>query len=376
MNMIRNHLFIIIGEEHYNPLGAIRSLGMAGIHPVYIAVRGKSEVASKSRYVKENICVADIREAYSVLTERFSGQKEKPFVITTDDDIQSLLDEHYEELKKDFIFFNAGSTGQITKYMDKKAILDLAEKHGLNVLKTTVVKNGDIPDNTEYPVITKSISPNIGGWKADVHICSNRDELKEAYKNIKSPLVLLQRFIEKKNEYCLDGFSINRGKKMFVPTVSIYNYTIRGYYSPYMTVYPFTDKKMEQALTGMLSEIGFEGIFSIEFLIDEDGTYYFTEINFRNSTWSYIAAKLGMPIPVLWAEAMLSGEISEGWYRPVPDHYTAMVEPIDYAKRVEEGRISPADWLIDFKMTDCPFYLDADDPEPFYEMVRNWRKLG
>ena len=102
----------------------------------------------------------------------------------------------------------------------------------------------------------------------------------------------------------------------------------------------FTDKKMKQALTGMLSEIGFEGIFSIEFLIDEDGTYYFTEINFRNSTWSYIAAKLGMPIPVLWAEAMLSGEISEGWYRPVPDHYTAMVEPIDYAKRVEEGRIS------------------------------------
>lgn len=374
--MIRNHLFIVIGEEHYNPLGVIRSLGMVGINPIFIAIKGKSEVASKSKYVRENIYVSDFHEAYDALKEKFINLREKPFVITTDDNIQSLLDEHYEELKNHFIFFHAGRDGQVTKYMDKKVILELAEKHGLNVLKTVVVKNGEIPTNVEYPIITKSISPNVGGWKADVHICSNEKELKEAYKNIKSPQVLIQKFIEKKNEYCLDGFTINRGKKMFVPIVSTYNYTIRGYYSPYMTVYPFTDKKMEQALLNMMSEIGFEGIFSIEFLIDEDGTYYFTEVNFRNSTWSYIAAKLGMPIPSLWAEAMLSGEINENWYKPIPDHYTAMVEPIDHSKRVEEGRVSLADWLIDFKMTDCPFYLDANDPEPFYEMVENWRRLS
>lgn len=374
--MIRNHLFIVIGEEHYNPLGVIRSLGMVGINPVFIAIKGKSEVASKSKYIKENIYVSDFHDAYDALKEKFIGLKEKPFVITTDDNIQSLLDEHYEELKNHLIFFHAGRDGQITKYMDKKIILELAEKHGLNVLKTIVVKNGEIPSNVEYPIITKSISPNVGGWKADVHICGNEKELEEAFKNIKSPQVLIQKFIEKKNEYCLDGFSINRGRKMFVPIVSTYNYTIRGYYSPYMTVYPFTDKKMEQALLNMMSEIGFEGIFSIEFLIDEDGTYYFTEVNFRNSTWSYIAAKLGMPIPSLWAEAMLSGEINENWYKPIPDHYTAMVEPIDHGKRVEEGRVSLADWLIDFKMTDCPFYLDENDPEPFYEMVKNWKRLS
>ncbi len=374
--MLRNHLFIVIGEEHYNPLGIIRSLGQCGINPVFIAIKGKSTVSSKSKYVSCNHFVDSIDEAYNVLMSEYTEQKNKPFVITSDDDIQSLLDMNYEKLKEHFILFNAGSDGQITKYMDKKEILDLAEKHGLKILKTTVVNKGVIPENIEYPIITKSISPNIGGWKADVHICNSAEELKNAYDHILSPQVLLQKFVEKKNEYCLDGFSINRGKKMFIPIASTYNYLIRGYYSPYMTVYPFEDEKMKESLNAMLEEIGFEGIFSIEFLIDQDGTYYFSEINFRNSTWSYIAAKLGMPLPLLWAESMLSGEINSSWYKPVPDNYTAMVEPIDYEKRVEDGRISAADWLIDFKETDCPFYLDADDPEPFREMVKNWKKLS
>ncbi len=53
-----------------------------------------------------------------------------------------------------------------------------------------------------------------------------------------------------------------------------------------------------------------------------------------------------------------------------------MVEPIDYGKRVLEKRVSLADWLIDFKNMDCPFYLDQNDPEPFYEMVENWERLS
>jgi D-aspartate ligase len=374
--MLRHHLFIIIGQEHYNPLGIIRSLGQCGIQSVFIAIKGKSTVSSRSKYISRCHFVDSPEEAYQILMAEYSGQKEKPFVLTSDDDIQSLLDMDYERLNEQFILFNAGANGRITQYMDKMAILELAKKHGLNVLGTVVAEHGTVPENISYPIITKSISPNIGGWKSDVHICSSPKELGEAYQHILSPKVLLQEFIEKKNEYCLDGFSVNRGRKVFIPIASTYNYLIRGYYSPYMTVYPFQDKGMSAALQAMLSEIGFEGIFSIEFLIGPDGRYYFSEINFRHSTWGYIAAKLGMPLPYLWAEAMLSGEINKNWHKPIPDGYTAMVEPIDYGKRVESGRISQADWLMDLKRTDCLFYLDWDDPEPFREMVKNWGKLS
>ena len=80
-----------------------------------------------------------------------------------------------------------------------------------------------------------------------------------------------------------------------------------------------------------------------------------------------------MPFPILWAEAMLSGSINPAWNPGIiPKNYMAMIEPVDYAKRVKTGKIELGEWLRDFKSTQCPFYYDEDDMEPFLEMVRNW----
>ena len=373
--MIKNREFIVFALDHYNPLGMIRSLGEHGIHPIYIAVRHRMNLGVKSKYLKVCHQVESVEEGYALLMKEYGNYAgPKPFLLTSDDRTTGYLDEHYEELKDKFIFFNAGAAGRITDYMDKNTILQLAKKHGLNVLETRTVKRGEIPEDLVYPIITKSISPNVGGWKSDVHICNSAEELRQAYENILSPTVLIQRFIEKKNEYCLDGFCINKGKQMFAAIASTYNYLSPGYYSPYMTVTNFDNAEMQKALQGMMEEIGFEGIFSIEFLIDRDGTFYFCEINFRNSTWSYAATVAGMPLPVLWAESTLEGSISENIYKPIPDGFTAMVEPIDYEKRVMEGRASFAQWLSDFKNTNCPFYFNNEDPEPYYEMMKHFGK--
>ena len=375
--MVENHRFIVVGMEHYNPLGVIRSLGQNGIRPDYIAIKYKSAVASCSKYVTTAHFVDSVEEAYEVLVSKYGQEKElKPFVITTDDDVESFLDLHYDDLKDRFIFFNSGAPGITTRYMDKKAILDLAEKHGFKVLKTIVTERGTVPKNLEYPIITKSISPNVGGWKSDVHICGSEDELRKAFEHILSPHVLIQKYIDKENELCIDGFSVDQGRSLFTPMYTTYNYNIAGYYSPYMTVHEFDLTDIGKGIGGMISEIGFEGIFEAEFLIDKDGSVYFSEINFRNSTWSYVATKLGMPIPLLWAESMISKTIPERYYTAVPDGFTAMVEPIDHKKRVLEGTTDLADWLSDYRNTDCLFYQDDQDPEPFREMVRNWERLS
>jgi len=33
--MVKDHIFIVFGAEHYNPLTVIRSLGKNGINPVF-----------------------------------------------------------------------------------------------------------------------------------------------------------------------------------------------------------------------------------------------------------------------------------------------------------------------------------------------------
>lgn len=363
---------IVFSAEHYNTLDLIRCLGAEGINPVYIAVKGKSPCSTMSKYIKECIRVDSIEEGYVALLARKSTRSSrKSLLYTADDKTQAYLDERYDELKDSFIFFNAGRPGGIVRFMDKYEILELAKRHGLKCLDTVVVDKGVLPVGVEYPVITKSISPVVGGWKADVHICQSEKELEKAFDSISSPKVVIQRYIAKKNEYCIDGFSSARGRYVFCGSGTTYNYNIDGYYSPYMTVTPFGDEGIQKALEGMIQEIGFEGIFSAEFLIDEDDEYYFTEINFRNSPWNYGMLCRGINVPVLWGKSMLgdnspmSGIDRE--FAPV----RAMIEPVDYQKRVVERGMPLDAWVLELLDCECLFYFDKDDLEPFFQMVRD-----
>lgn len=368
--MFDGHLVIVMAIEHYNPLSLIRSLGKKGINPVYIAIQGKGEIASSSKYVSKVHYAYSVDDAYKILLKEYGNQEQCPFILCTDDRTIGYLDEHYEEIKEKFIFFNAGERYRINEFMDKYKIIELAKKHGLPTLNTVCVERGVIPDDLEYPIITKSVSPLSGGWKADVFICQNKTELGRAYRSIQSPLVVLQKYIEKINEYCLEGFSINHGKDTHFSISVTYNYLLKDYYSPYLTVGNADKDEINSAVAAMLKEIGFEGIFEIEFLIDQDGTIYFDEINFRNSPWSYPSAALDRPLPEMWMKAMLEHSFE---YNPVcvPDHFTAMIEPVDYAKRVNGNMISEAEWLYDFKKTNVTFYFDPDDPDPYYLMMNN-----
>lgn len=377
--MWKDHLCIVMAIEHYNPLGQIRSLGESGVKPIYIAIKGRAKIASVSKYISKCHYVNTVEEGYKILLKEYGNVAaetgKKPFLFSSDDKGVGFLDLHYDELKDKFTFFNAGKQGRINEFMDKHNILELAKKHGLNVLEDRVCKRGEIPEGLGYPVITKSISPNVGGWKSDVHICYSEEELVEAYKSIEAPIVLVQKYIEKQNEYCMEGFSANKGKDVLIAIVSTYNYLLPDYYSPYMTVRNMTNNYIKNALKEMFEEIGFEGIFEVEFLIDQDGTYYFGEINFRNSTWSYASTKAGMPLPVLWAETQDQGFMNATAAKEF-DEFTAMVEPIDYAKRVKTGKFDLAEWIKDFKEAKCGYYYSADDLEPWRICIKNWDNLG
>ena len=378
--MYTNHLVIVFAIDHYNPLGVIRSLGENGIRPIYIAIRHRVELGVKSKYVSKVHQVDSVEEGYQVLMENYGEvykTGEKPFLLFSDDKSVGYFDLKYDEVKDKFITYNAnGVQGRIMEFMDKKNILDLAKKHGLNVLEPVVVNKGEIPEGLEYPIITKDINPNSGGWKSDVFVCKNAEDLKTAYTKISSPVVLLQKYVDKKTEFAFEGCSVNKGQSALIAIKSTYKYAIPAYYSPFMMCESLHDEKLKAALEGMLAEIGFEGIFEIEFLVDKDDNAYFLEINFRNATWSYASTRAGMPLPYIWVKGMLNGKIDKDDYKEVPGGFTAMVEPIDYAKRIELGVGTPGEWLADFKKANCGFYYSEDDLEPFYEMVRNWDKLS
>lgn len=372
--MLRDHKFIVFAIEHYNPLGVIRSLGEMGISPIYIAEKGKTQLASESKYVSKCHFVDTEEEGYKLLLAEYGNELVKPYLITTDDHTMGYLDDRYEEWKDKFISFNAGRNGGINKYIDKAEILRLAKKCGLDVADTVVVKLGEIPDNLQFPIITKSISPNVGGWKSDVFICRSKEDLETAYTKIKAPRLLLQKYIDKKNELEYYGFAINHGKDVMISIAADYLYLIPGYYSPYMNVFNPPYPEVQEKIAAMIGEVGFEGIFSCEFVRDVDDRLYFLEINFRNATWSYASTKAGMNLPYLWSESTEEGYIPTGAKKSF-DMFRAMVEPIDYGKRVDTGEVSIAEWISDFRNAKCTYYYNEDDIGPYKVLYRDWDRL-
>lgn len=377
--MPKDQIVILFAIEHYNPLGVIRTLGKRDIRPDYIAIKGRVRLSSKSKYVNRVHEVETVEEGYEVLLREYGKVYEtgkKPIIICSDDKTIGHLDNHFDELHDKFIFFNAGQQGRIIDYMDKFRILELAKKHGLNMLDSRVVKRGDVPADLKYPIITKSISPNSGGWKSDVFICENADELTEAFKKIKSEEVLLQQFVEKKNEYAVEGCSVNHGKDTLLSIYSTYNYLIKGYYSPYRTSGSFHNPEIEKGLRGMIEEIGFEGIFDAEFLIGPDDQYYFLEVNFRNTTWSYASDVLGMPLAYIWVKSIMEGTKVADSFKPNEGPIMCMVEPIDYNLRCKQRGYSKIKWFGELLKSKCKDYWNWHDLRPSILTLKNWTKLG
>ena len=71
-NMVTNHKCIVFAEEHYNPLGVIRSLGESGIKSIGIFINSKEKLASKSKYLQKVYYVKN-REA-SISLENLPAQ--------------------------------------------------------------------------------------------------------------------------------------------------------------------------------------------------------------------------------------------------------------------------------------------------------------
>ena len=215
MNRIFEHKHIIIGGDNLNSLSIIRSLGEKGIFPIAIIVQENHlPQVRKSKYVKNYIETSSFDESFDVLLS-YGDVSCPPFVYTSDDNHQSMLDEHYDQLVNKFHFFNAGQAGRINYYMDKENLCQLANECGFRVPKREVVNLGVLPTQITYPVITKTINSYSAGWKRDVGIYYSESELSDAYKGMISERLLLQEYITKKNELEVHGFSINGGEEVF-----------------------------------------------------------------------------------------------------------------------------------------------------------------
>lgn len=365
---LRKHKFVIFGSDHYNTLGAVRSLGEAGIIPDVILHPHYSDtphLTNNSRYVGKVYIVNSVDEGYACLLSNYGDEPLKPFVYSCDDWVGSFLDIHSDEIMDKFYFFHGSKPGIVSSYMDKDAISKLGEECGFNIPKAERLKLGELPKHLRYPVITKSMMSIKGGWKKDVHICQSEEELLEAYKTIKSQDILVEEFIEKETEFCYDSFAINNGKDVVMPFRATYLRAKKGSYGNYILYTKTKESDIVEGVKKMISKVGFTGIFEAEFLLAKDGTVYFLEINFRNSTWSYPMTFGGVNMLYYWAKGTLSKQLDTDFHYKF-DKFKGLVEPMDFKEFVLTGQISVFKWIYQLLTADCLFYYNSKDKKPVW----------
>ena len=132
---------IVIGGDHHNTLGVIRSLGEKGLRPDLILVSPIcTSFVDASKYIEKSWKVENDDEAIRLLLSKYREMDSKPVVICCSDSSSGIIDENREKLCPFFILPGSEKQGKISEMMNKKRIAELAVEVGLNIPKSTYIK--------------------------------------------------------------------------------------------------------------------------------------------------------------------------------------------------------------------------------------------
>lgn len=349
---------IVFGCNHQNMLGLVRSLGEKGIRPYCVLLNQQDGMVFQSKYPIECHWVASPQDGYDYIITHFK-ETPKPILISSDDVTESLFDLHASELWEHFIVPASEVDGKLTRLMEKQEIGNLATKYGLRVPQMAILSKSDtIPNNLSYPVFTKSVK-SIDGSKKEECKCDNLDELSSVLNECRSGHLLVQQYIDKVDEIDFIGYSANGN--IYIPYVQHQLRFSEHAYGGYVSVVKAESDELMVKIKQMLKDIDFQGLFSVEFLVDRGGVWYFTEVNFRHDGHDYLA-NAGINLPWLYCCAV-TGSNEELTPQVKESSFIGMNETVDFAQFVKTRKIPFLKWFWQF--------ITADT-----HILWNWRDLG
>lgn len=283
---------IIIGTNHFNTLGLIRSFGVNGINPYVIIINpnNSNNYCIKSKYVKEYNIVNSYDEALSVLLEGVHNENLKPVLVPSSDGGIYMIDTHHNLLSERYILPHINhKQGEIAKLMNKANQMRWAKELEIRTAETYLINFDDENWETiKYPMpcIVKPVLSHEGN-KSDIKRCETHDELSLYIKELKAKgysRILLQEFIIKEYEMELFGSILENKKEIpYILTKHIREWPpIGGSVCCHEFILNENLHRQAKNILQKIQNYGLVGNFDIE-IIYKDGIIFLNEINFRNS---------------------------------------------------------------------------------------------
>ena len=308
---------VVIGRNYTSRLGMIRALGQAGHKVFVIKTNGdKPDVDAKSKYVTGYLSAKEPDRKLLIQTIIKLADEEKVVLMPVDDYAASVIDEHIEQLKKQFVFQNINmQAGAINHLMDKGLQKKDARKFHLNVAEGwyVEVKDGDykLPKNISYPCFPK---PQISfkGNKECMKKCSSEQELKEVLDEIarqRDCPILIEQYITFDKEYAILGYSSDN--QIVMPYMIILLEQGHGAHRGVTMLGKLLPTALfEQTLEktkNFIQSLHYTGLFDVDFY-ESNGVIYFNELNLRFGASGYAITKQGINLPNLLVQKLLGKE--------------------------------------------------------------------
>lgn len=363
---------VIVGADHHNTLGVVESFGLKGLKTYVIAVSLHSQgYVLHSKFVIDGWCCCDEQSVINCLLTHFTDSNNKAVIVTTNDIAACIIDKNHSSLISYFHIPSVKPYGNLSTVISKENMSELARHVGLDVPKTWVVDGKQLPNDLEFPIITKAIS-SVEGTKDNIRVCFDNDQLKDFLSNNeRCHSIQIQKFIDKEYEFQFLGCSINGGEEVLIPGRTN---IIRpnGLDNTFFLSFDKCEPELSETLLKAVNFVKlthYTGLFSIEFLHDKtSGRNYFTEMNFRNDGNAICVTKAGTNLPYIYYLSMIGGdyknEINSSNIKKI-----YLVPEVYYFSRFIAGEFGFREWATNMRKANCYTTFFKNDIKPFFWFI-------
>lgn len=369
---------VVIGSLHHNTLGVVRSLGEAGIEEsnIYVLLVGnnfsKNNIITTSKYVKKDnvYYIRDYSEILSWLSK--NKHESEPVIICCSDGAAEAVIKSNELLAG---VYKSPNTFMPVSQLAVKSFQDqIAEECGLTIPVSADYNVADKIDWELFPCIIKPYKSATGAGKDDVRIIHTRAELDKNISSIKAEKIQIQQFIQKEMEFQLIGCSLDAGENIIIPGFTKLIRQPQNTNTGYLLYSPIDQLTYDkESVEKFIRTIGYSGLFSVEFIRDNDGNDYFLEINMRNDGNAYCVESAGVNLPYIWAYYQTFGNM--------PDVPTAFKKPVYFIPDFNDLKLAFREiglfrWLKQFRQAQSHSIYNKKDMGPFrYEFWRQVKRV-
>ncbi|WP_430789899.1 carboxylate--amine ligase [Virgibacillus flavescens] len=377
---------VILGNNYYIGLSAIKCLGIHDIHTVAVDYTEEERYGAESKYCSEKLIAPHYKndsDAFiKFLIDYAKKQDEKPVLIPCHDSYVEVIDTKLDELKEYYLIPQT-EQGLYTKVMNKDTLHQLAIEKGMKVPETIQVDDPDfyekIDSIIQFPCLVKPTdSPSfVSKFRKKLFKVHSREELDEALQQAKDADldVIVQRIIPgfDNHMHTFDAYLNQDAKVTHWATCQKHRqYPINFGASVYIVQKHIPE--LYKIGSKFLEEIGFKGFAEIEFKKDaQTGDYYLIEINARITNFNQMLSEIGLNMPYitymeltgnpLEPKAIQSDTNTAFWYG-----YEDMLAVKEYVKT---GQLSVGNVLKSLVRPKVNAIWDWNDPKPGMTFIKS-----